>query len=494
MKKQLHVCGLVFVASLCAAVAGAQAPGTSGKDRASEGQTPPGAHGNGVASTMRPEDERKLARDIYKEFIEIQSGYTTGATTPVAEAAAARLKAAGFPASDIFVGGARADKANLVVRYHGTGARKPILLLAHTDVVEAKREDWTTDPFQLVEKDGFFYGRGTGDDKAQAAVWIANLIQYRREGFKPERDIIVALTADEEGGGPYNGVVWLLKNRRDLIDAELALNEGGWGEEAGGKKISNDLQVSEKYVINYRLEVRNKGGHSSMPVPDNAIYHLAGALERLSMFGFPLKTNEVTAAYFNEMAKIETRPIKGDLAQVARGSQDAMQRVAAASPAWNATLRTTCVATQLEGGHAMNALPQFAAATVNCRVLPEDSEEYVRETLQKVVADDQVSFKDVGVRTKGPASAMRPDVMQAVSGVTERLWPGVPTVPIMLMAATDGAYLRADGIPTYGVQGFFLDRDDIRFHGKDERMGVEAFYEGQTFLYELVKLLSKGAR
>jgi acetylornithine deacetylase/succinyl-diaminopimelate desuccinylase-like protein len=222
--------------------------------------------------TTRPDTEKQLAHDIYKEFIEIQSGFTTGSTTPVAEAAAARLRAAGFSDSDIFVGGAIPKKANLVVRYRGTGARKPILLLAHTDVVEAKREDWSMDPFQLSERDSFFYGRGTGDDKAQAAVWIANLIQYKREDFRPDRDIIVALTADEEGGGPYNGVDWLLKNHRDLIDAELALNEGGWGEESKGKKISNDLQISEKYVLNFRFEVRNKGGHSSMPVRDNAIY------------------------------------------------------------------------------------------------------------------------------------------------------------------------------------------------------------------------------
>src|SRR5258708_36284550 len=219
------------------------------------------------AQTMRPEAEKKLARDIYKEFVEIQSGYTTGATTPVAQAAAARLRAAGFPESDIFVGGANPKKANLVARYHGSGRRKPILLLAHTDVVEAKREDWSMDPFQFIERDGYFYGRGTGDDKAQAAVWIASLLRYRREGFKPDRDIIVALTADEEGGGPYNGVEWLIKNHRELIDAELALNEGGWGESDAGRKISNDLQVSEKYVINFRFEVRNKGGHSSLPVP-----------------------------------------------------------------------------------------------------------------------------------------------------------------------------------------------------------------------------------
>jgi acetylornithine deacetylase/succinyl-diaminopimelate desuccinylase-like protein len=443
---------------------------------------------------MPPQADKQLAHDIYKEFVEIQSGFTTGATTPVAEAAAARLKAAGFPESDIFVGGADPKKANLVVRYHGNGSAKPILLLAHTDVVEAKREDWSTDPFQLLEKDGFFYGRGTGDDKAQAAVWIANLIRYKREGFKPDRDIIVALTADEEGGGPFNGIDWLIKNHRDLIDADLALNEGGWGESSGGKRISNDLQVSEKYVINFRFEVHNKGGHSSMPVADNAIYHLAAALDRLAHFNFPLKTNEVTAAYFAQMAKIETGPIKSDLAKAAEGSEEAMQKVAAASPAWNATLRTTCVATQLEGGHARNALPQLAAANVNCRVLPDDSAEYVQSALQKVVADDQVAITVSGKIGKGPASAMRPDVLNAVKRATEAEWPGVPVVPIMVMGATDGRYLREAGIPTYGIQGFFFDRDDIRFHGRDERMGVASFYEGQTFLYELVKALAKNGK
>ena len=443
------------------------------------------------AQIMPPAPEKELARSIYKELVEIKSGYTTGATTPAAEAMAARLKAAGFPPSDIFVGGAISTKANLVVRYRGTGAQKPILLLAHTDVVEAKREDWSMDPFQFIERDGYFYGRGTGDDKAQAAVWIANLIRYKREGFRPERDIIVALTADEEGGGPYNGVAWLLKNHRPLIDAEFCLNEGGWGEMARGRKLSNDVQVSEKYVVNFRLEVHNKGGHSSMPVPDNAIYHLAAALDRLSKFGFPLKTNEVTAAYFRAMSKIETGPIAADLAQVAEGSEPAMESAAAHSPAWNATLRTTCVATQIEGGHAKNALPQLAAANVNCRVLSEDSVEYVQSTLQKVLADEQVSLAIAGEVSKGPASPLRRDLFQAVSGLTDTMWPGVPAVPIMVMGATDGLYLRAAGIPTYGVQGFFMDRDDIRFHGRDERMGVQAFYEGQTFLYELVKKLAK---
>jgi len=443
-----------------------------------------------VRSAMPPEPDRQLARAIYKEMIEINSGFTTGSTTPVAQAAARRLKAAGFPERDIFVGGASPNKANLVVRYRGTGRQRPILLLAHTDVVEAKREDWSMDPFVLNEKDGYFYGRGTGDDKAQAALWIANLIRYKREGFKPDRDIIVALTADEEGGGPYNGVEWLLKNKRDLIDAEYALNEGGWGESVNGTKLSNDVQVSEKYVINYRFEVRNKGGHSSLPVADNAIYDLAGALDRLSRFAFPLKTNDVTRAYFRAMSGIEKGAVSADLAAVANGDTAAMTRAAHASTPWNATLRTTCVATMLEGGHALNALPQLAAATVNCRVLPEDSVEYVTETLRRVVADSAVRVIVNGAPRGAPPSPMRGDLLSAVGAVTMELWPGVATVPMMVMGATYGMYLRAAGIPTYGVQGLFYDRDDIRFHGRDERLKVQSFYEGQSFMYELVKRLA----
>ncbi|MBV9669312.1 MAG: M20/M25/M40 family metallo-hydrolase, partial [Acidobacteriales bacterium] len=289
-----------------------------------------------------------------------------------------------------------------------------------------------------------------------------------------------------------NGVQWLLKNHHDLIgDAELCLNEGGWGESLNGKKISNDVQVSEKYVINYRLEIHNKGGHSSMPVPDNAIYHLSGALVRLSEFGFPLKLNEVTRAYFNAMSKIETGAISADLAQAAAGSQPAMQKVAAANPAWNSTLRTTCVATQIEGGHAKNALPQLAAANVNCRVLPEDSIEYVTNSLRTVFADPQVDISVAGEVVKGPASPLNPQLMQTVSRITNQLWPGVPTVPIMVVGATDGLYLRAAGIPTYGVQGIFYDRNDIRFHGRDERVPIDSFYDGQKFLYEVVKQLSE---
>jgi acetylornithine deacetylase/succinyl-diaminopimelate desuccinylase-like protein len=440
--------------------------------------------------SMPPESDRQLARSIYKEMVDIKSGFTTGATTPVAEAVARRLKAAGFPDSDIFVGGAIAKKANIVVRYHGTGRRRPILLLAHTDVVEAKREDWSMDPFTFVEKDGYFYGRGTGDDKAQAAIWIANLIRYKHDGFRPDRDIIVALTADEEGGGPYNGVEWLLKNKRPLIDADFALNEGGWGESMNGKPLSNDVQLSEKYVINYRFEVRNKGGHSSLPVPDNAIYHLAGALERLANFGFPLKTNDVTRAYFSAMSKIQQGPIAADLAAVAAGDTAAMARVARASTAWNATLRTTCVATELQGGHAKNALPQLAVANVNCRVQPDDPAAYVTSTLQRVVNDTAVAIVMEGTPRSGTPSPMRNDLMSALTAATSDVWPEVPVVPMMVMGATDGMYLRAAGIPTYGVQGIFYDPEDIRFHGRDERVKVESFYHAQQFLYDLVKRLA----
>src|SRR5882757_2100152 len=329
------------------------------------------ATSHALAATLPPPEYQKLAHDIYKQLIEINTSYSTGATTPAAQAVADRMRSEGFPASDIQIVGAAPHKMNVVVRYHGTGARKPLLLLAHLDVVEAKPSDWSLDPFRLTEKDGYFYGRGTIDDKAQAAIWIANLIRYKRENWKPNRDLILALTADEEGGGPFNGVDWLIKNRRDLIDAEYCLNEGGWGDMVNGKHVANNLQVSEKYVANYRLEVKNKGGHSSLPVPDNAIYHLAEALVRLSKYKFPAKTNDVTRAYLEQMAKVSPAPISSQMKEAAQGSADAAEKLSGASTTLNATLRTTCVATMLDGGHALNALPQTAGATVNCRVLPD---------------------------------------------------------------------------------------------------------------------------
>jgi acetylornithine deacetylase/succinyl-diaminopimelate desuccinylase-like protein len=302
--------------------------------------------------------------------------------------------------------------------------------------------------------------------------------------------LIVALTADEEGGGPYNGVAWLLKNHRALIDAELCLNEGGRGMMIGGKRISNEVQAGEKWYLDLRLEVRNKGGHSSQPVADNAIYHLAGALVRLSQFGFPLKTNEITRAYFEGLAKIDRTGTGGDLAKAAQGDEEAMKRIAQSSPATNSMLRTTCVATMLEGGHAHNALPQLAAANVNCRVLPGDSPQYVIDTLQKVIADGQVKISVTTQEENSPGSPLRPDLMRAMSRITDSMWPGVIVLPTMSTGATDGRMLREAGIPTYGVQGFFRERDDNRAHGRDERMLVQAFYEGQTFLFELVKTLA----
>jgi acetylornithine deacetylase/succinyl-diaminopimelate desuccinylase-like protein len=444
------------------------------------------------AANMPPPADQKLALEVFKEMVESKSGFDTGPTTPIAESVAARFKAEGFPDADIFVGGANARKGNVVVRYHGSGAEKPILLLAHIDVVEAKREDWTTDPFTFLEKDGFYYGRGTSDDKAQAAVWVANLIRYKREGYKPDRDLILALTADEEGGGPFNGVDWLLKNHRDLIDADFALNEGGRGEMLHGKRISNDIGLAEKTYADFRFEVRNAGGHSSRPVPDNAIYHLAAALTKLSTYNFPMQLNDVTKAYFGQMSKIETGDVAKTLLEVSEGSQQAMEKLAAFSPGYNSMLRTTCVATQLEGGHAPNALPQLAAANVNCRILPQDKVEDIFAALKKLTEGDQVTVSIKVNEGAAPPSPLRPDIMQAFSQVTDSMWPGVVTLPSMSTGASDGRYLRAAGIPTYGIQGFFDERDGGRAHGRDERIPVQSFYEGQTFLYELVKKLSAG--
>jgi acetylornithine deacetylase/succinyl-diaminopimelate desuccinylase-like protein len=442
------------------------------------------------AATMPPEAEQKLAREIYKQMIEVKSGFTTGSTTPIAESVAARFRAAGFPDSDIFVGGAIPTKANVVVRYHGTGARKPILLLAHIDVVEALREDWTVDPFVLLEKDGYFYGRGTADDKAQAAVWVATLLRFKREGYKPDRDLILALTADEEGGGPYNGVDWLLQKHRNLIDADFALNEGARGVLVNGKPVEHDIGLAEKQFVNLRWEVRNKGGHSARPVPDNAIYHLAAALNRLATFQFDFHLTDITREYFRQAAKTESGGLAADMTKVADGDREAMRRIAAASPPLNAMMRTTCVATLLEGGHATNALPQLAAANVNCRLLPDDSVERVVSELTKLIADDQLKITIATNEGGSPASPMRTDIMKVFTSITDTMWPGVITVPTMAVGGSDGRYLRLAGIPTYGIQGFFQDRDDVRSHGRDERMLVQSFYEGQTFLYEFVKALS----
>ena len=438
-----------------------------------------------------PEPWRRLVRAIYEQLVNSNTSFSTGQTTPAAEAMAARLLDAGFAREDVVVAGAAPHKANLVARYRGTGAARPLLLLAHLDVVEAKREDWSFDPFTLLEKDGYFYGRGTGDDKAQAAIWVANLIRYKREGLRPSRDLIVALTADEEGGGPYNGVAWLLEKRRPLIDAELCLNEGGWGEMRDGQRLLNLVQVGEKHSATYRLEVRNSGGHSSMPVKENAIYRLAAALQRVSAHEFAFRLNDVTRKYLAALAGQQPEPIASRLRQAAAGDPAAMRAVAEASPLWNAVMRTTCVATGLDGGHAENALPQAAGARVNCRILPDQTAAEVELALRQAVGDEKVTVSLLRAGAASPMSPLRDDVFGAVQRLTSAMWPGVLAPPYMVMGGTDGRLLRQAGIPTYGVQGIFYDVDDIRWHGRDERVAVQSFYEGQEFLYRLVKDLAK---
>jgi acetylornithine deacetylase/succinyl-diaminopimelate desuccinylase-like protein len=437
----------------------------------------------------------QLVRDIFRELIEINTTESAGNTTAAAEAMAVRLKAAGFPEADVEVlgpefGGAR--KGNLVARYRGTNGRRPLLLLAHLDVVEAVRTDWSVDPFKLTERNGYFFGRGTSDDKAMAAGWVAAFIRLRREGYVPDRDLILALTADEEAdSSDYNGVNWLLKTHRALIEADVALNEGGESLIKDGKYLLNSVQPSEKTYQSYRLEVRNPGGHSSRPVKDNAIYRLAEGLTRLSKYQFPPQLNEVTVGYFQKMSLIETGQVASDMKALTRPHPDkaAIARLSA-FPYENALLRTTCVATRLEAGHADNALPETAQAIVNCRLFPGDSPEAVRATLVRVLDDPEISVKAMGEGSRSDASPLRPDVMGAIEKITGEMWPGVPVVPVMSTGATDGLFLRNAGIPTYGISGFFQDLNDMRAHGRDERVGVKQFYEGSDFLYRLIKALS----
>jgi acetylornithine deacetylase/succinyl-diaminopimelate desuccinylase-like protein len=445
----------------------------------------------GPAAQTGPNDAR--AKAIYKELVEINTTDTpAGNVTKAADAMAARLVAAGFPAADMQVIGPDPKKHNLVLRWRGTGARKPLLLLAHLDVVEAKREDWSFDPFTFREEGGWFYGRGTSDDKAMAAQFVANLIRLKEEGYKPDRDLILALTADEEGGN-FNGVEWLVKNHKELIDAEFAINEGGGGNMRKGKYLTNEVQASEKVFQNFRLESTNPGGHSSLPTKDNAIYHLSEGLARLAKFDFPVQLNEVTRAYFLKSAEVEADPkVAADMRAVARATPDqaAAARLSAQLPYWNSMMRTTCVATMLAGGHATNALPQLATANVNCRILPGVSPASVKDKLVEVLADPKIAVSFVGDANPSKPSPLRPDVINIVESLTKEMFPGVVVVPVMSTGATDGLYLRNGEIPTYGIDGTFGDIDDVRAHGKDERVGVKQFFEGLEFQYRLIKALA----
>src|SRR5262252_9371891 len=439
---------------------------------------------------------QQLGFDIYKELVEINTVTNTGDTARAAEAMAARLRTAGFEESDVHVFSPASRKGNLVARLHGTGARKPMLLLAHLDVVDAKREDWTYDPFTLVEKDGYFYGRGTADDKFMAATFVANLIRYKHEGYKPDRDIILALETDEEIlDRNALGIQWLLKNHRNLMDAEFALNEGGAVGLKNGKPLHVSIQTSEKVSLSYQLEVKNRGGHSSLPTKENAIYRLAEGLARLSKFNFPSKLNETTRAYFERTAELEGEQVAADIRSVISGRPDpaslSFVRLSA-NPVYNAQLRTTCVATLLEGGHAYNALPQIARATVNCRIMPGEPVDEVKATLVRVLADPQISVSQIGQPVLSSSSPLNEEIMGAITKTAAQFWPGTPVVPIMSTGGTDGSYLRNAGIPTYGHSGLARDVDDVRSHGKDERVPVKSFFDGVAYLDRLVRTLAGG--
>jgi acetylornithine deacetylase/succinyl-diaminopimelate desuccinylase-like protein len=451
-------------------------------------------HGTPARSQAPLSQEHQAARDIFKELIEINTTDTpAGNVTTAAEAMAKRFLAAGFSQADVQVIGPLPNKKNLVVRFHGRGEGKPVLFLAHLDVVEALRTDWSMDPFKLNEVDGFFYGRGTSDIKDGDTLLVANFIRLKKEGWTPSRDLILALTADEEGG-ESNGVQWLIKNHRDLIDAEYCINtDAGDFETKNGKRLFLGMQTSEKNYVDFHLEVKNKGGHSSRPVKDNAIYHLAKGLSRLADFDFPVSLNETTRGYFERTAALESSSVAADFHAVIgsdQASADAAEkRLSDSSSYFNALFRTTCVATRLEGGHANNALPQTAAANVNCRMLPQDSLQDVQSTLNRVLADDQIKVSIVGEAIPAPSSAINPTIVNKLETLSRKLYGGIPIVPVMDTGASDGKYLRIAGIPSYGVPGVFEDVDDERAHGRDERIGVKDFYDGVDFYYEFITLL-----
>ena len=457
------------------------------------GACPASASAQGMALTPAQQQFRAL----YQELVEINTTDSVGSCTVAAEAMQKRLIAGGIAPTDIHIivppGGPK--KGNLVARLRGSGAKKPILLLGHLDVVEAKREDWTRDPFKLIEEGGYFYARGAADDKAMVAAFLDNLMRYQREGYRPERDIVVATTCDEEIiPSPFNGAKYLLTHHRNLIDAEFALNEGASGMlDANGKPVRMGIQAGEKVFQTYTLEVTNRGGHSSVPVKDNAITHLSGGLARLGAFDFPFRLSATTRTYFERMAAIEGGQSAADMRAILKDPPhpQALARLSQ-NPLHNATYRTTCVATMLDAGHATNALPQRARATVNCRVLPHESIESVTRTLATVLANDQISITPVGQATLSPAPPLTREIMEPAERISAQMWPGVPVVPTMLVATTDSRYMNNAGIPAYGLSGMFRDPDGGGVHGLNERIRVKSLFEAHEFLYRVVKAYAGG--
>ncbi|HET8836825.1 MAG TPA: M20/M25/M40 family metallo-hydrolase [Gemmatimonadales bacterium] len=434
------------------------------------------------------------ARAIFAELVGLNTTHDRG-TAPAARALARRFVAAGFAAKDVVIAGPNPVRTNLVVRLRGRGSRKPILLLAHLDVVEARREDWSLEPFVLTEKDGFFYGRGTADIKDMAAIFAQTLLRLKRERVPLDRDVILALTADEEGGDD-NGIQWLLANRRELIDAAFGINgDAGDPVMKDGQVYLRNVEASEKVYMDVRLEVHNSGGHSSIPVKENAIYSLAAALERFSSYQFPPRLNEVTRAYFSRAAASEPDTIAARMRMVGEaGDTTAMRRLSEGSPWLSSLLRTTCVATRLDGGHANNALPQTAGANINCRLLPDERPDDVLDTIRRVVNDTSVHVTVSSPAVLSPVSPLDPEVFEPIDSITAAMWPGAAVIPNMDAGASDNVWLRNAGMPVYGVSGVPLDYDDIRWHGKDERIQVSAFYQGVEFTYRLVRALAGGGK
>ena len=456
------------------------------------------------AQTLTP--HQQAAREIYRELISINTADSVGSVTVAAEAMAKRFRAAGFAAGDVqvLVPPGKPTKGNLVVRFRGRGgqnAAKPILLLAHLDVVAARREEWPRDPFTLVEENGYFLGRGTSDDKAMAAMFVANVLRYKTEGWRPERDLILALTADEEGGDA-NGVDWLIKQHRPVIDAAYAINEGGGGTLDGpgpnARPLFHSIQAAEKVYTDFTLTATNPGGHSSVPRPDNAIYQLTDALARVARHRFPVELNPTTRAFFEQSASNERPEIAAAMrAVVANPNDSAAVATLSRDPRYNSMLRTTCVATRLAGGHAYNALPQTATANVNCRMAPTSSSEIVRSTLARVIADTgiKITFTQ-GTGPEFPKSVppIEPAVLAATTELTKKMFGDIPVVPTMSTGATDGHWLRAAGIPTYGVSGIFSTPGETNAHGRDEKLRVKSFYDGLEFLDQLVRRLAGGVQ
>ncbi len=446
--------------------------------------------GNAAAQNPRGPDEA-LFRSIYKELVEINTTDSIGDTVVAANAMAKRLIDAGLPAADVQVLSSGPRKGNLVARLRGTGAKKPLLLVAHMDVVEARREDWDFDPFKLQEIDGFFRGRGAVDDKAMASIFVANLVRYSKEGLRPGRDIILALTSDEElSDSVHDGMRWLIENHRGLIDAEFALNEGGAGTLRNGKPVSANIQLAEKVYRSFRFEVKDPGGHSASPRRDNAITKLAEGLVRLADFEFPARLNAVTGAWLKIITRFEGPQIKAAVEALEKGDN----RPETLAPlkqraAWDTQIRTTCVATMLEAGHAENAMAQSARATVNCRLLPDENPDEVHRALQRVAGDEKINVVPIGNVVDSPASPLSPIVMRAVEEISADMWPGVPVIPTQSGGYTDSRWLRKNGVPAYGVSGLFSEEGKSGVHGLNEQVGVKELFDSKEFLYRLVKRL-----